>query len=70
MHLGKVTPITLRKMARSIASSYGDKGAIVITVGDEGVRVGVEGLTPQQIQDALCIAINYNFRFSDSETTS
>jgi hypothetical protein len=51
---------THREMARSIASSYSDKGAIVITVGKEVVRIGVEGLTQQQAQDALCAAINYN----------
>ncbi len=69
-NLGKVTPIALRRMAKSIASNYGDDGAIIITVGKEGARVGVEGLTPQQIQDALCVAINYNFYFSEQESTS
>jgi CheY-like chemotaxis protein len=62
--------LTHREMARSIASSYGDKGAIVITVGEEGVRIGIEGLTQQQVQDALCIAIHYNFSFPDREITS
>jgi DNA-binding NtrC family response regulator len=57
--------LTHKEMARSIASSYGDKGAIVITVGEEGVRIGVDGLNQQQIQDALCIAIHYNFGFPD-----
>ena len=65
-HLGKVANLPLRKMAKSIASNYGDDGAIIITVGKEGVRVGVEGLTNQQVQDALCIAINYNFHFSEN----
>ncbi len=69
-HLGKVSPLALRRMASSIASSYGDDGAIVISVGKEGVRIGIEGLAPQQIQDALCIAIHYNFCFSDNESTS
>jgi len=69
-NLGKVIPLALRRMAKSIASTYGDDGAIIITVGKEGTRVGVEGLTPQQIQDALCVAINYNFYFSEQESTS
>ena len=56
-NLGKVTPFAFRRMAKSIASTYGDDGAIIITVGKEGTRVGIEGLTPQQIQDALCVAI-------------
>jgi len=54
----------LRTTAKAVAAQYGDQGAIVISVGKEGVRVGTEGLSFQQIQDALCIAINYNFRFS------
>ena len=62
--------LTHREIARSIATSYGDNGAIVITVGDEGVRIGVEGLTQQQVQDALCIAIHYNFDFPDRKTDS
>ena len=57
----KVTPINLKKMALAIAKSYGDKGAILITVGDEGVRIGAEGLSHQDVQDALCLAIHYNF---------
>lgn len=70
-HLRKVVPIAgLRQMASAIAATYGDAGAIVISVGKEGVRIGVEGLTPKQIQDALCIAINYNFTFSDREETT
>jgi len=48
-------------MARSIAATYGDKGAIVLTVGAEGIRVGVFGLDAREIQDALCVGIHYNF---------
>lgn len=66
---GVVRPLGLRKMASAIAASYGDEGAIVISVGKEGVRIGVEGLTPEQIEHALCVAIHYNLSFS-SETTS
>ena len=66
----KVIPVNLRRMARAIAASYGDDGVIVISVGKEGTRIGVEGLTPQQIQDALCLAIHYNFCFDAAEATS
>ena len=48
-------------MARSIAQAYGDKGAIVITVGKDGVRVGIHGLEAREIQDALCVGLFYNF---------
>jgi hypothetical protein len=60
-----VRPVDLRRMARSIASSYGDKGAIVISVSKEGVRIGTEGLTPDELRHALCVAINYSFEFED-----
>ena len=68
--LSKIKPLSLQKMARSIARSYGDDGAIILSVGEEGVRIGVEGLTPQQIQDALCLAIHYNYCFSDEKSIS
>ena len=64
-----IKPLDLRRTAKAISSNYGDKGAIVISVGDKGTRIGVEGLTPQQIQDALCLAINYNYCFSEDQTT-
>jgi hypothetical protein len=57
----KVAPLDLERMARSIAATYGDKGAIVLTVGAEGTRVGVFGLDAREIQDALCVGIHYNF---------
>ncbi len=47
-------------MARSIAASYGDKGAIVLTVSEEGIRIGVQGLTDREVQEALCVGIHYN----------
>jgi len=52
-------------MARSIAHTYGDKGAIVLTVGPAGVRVGVHGLDAREIQDALCVGIHYNFEMDN-----
>lgn len=62
-HAGSVLifPVNLKNMASSIAKSYGDKGAIVITMGDEGIRIGVCGLDDGEVQDALCNAIYYNF---------
>lgn len=53
----EIRPIDLTKMAASISRSYGDKGAIVITSGAGGVRVGVHGLDLSESQDALCVAI-------------
>ena len=52
-----VRPLDLTKMAASISTSYGDKGAIIITSGEEGIRVGVHGLDLREAQDALCTAI-------------
>lgn len=44
-------------MAASIASNYGDDGAIVITSGKEGIRIGVHNLVASDLQDVLCVAI-------------
>jgi hypothetical protein len=52
-----VRPLDLTKMASSIASAYRDKGAIVITSGEDGVRIGVHGLDLREAEDALCTAI-------------
>jgi hypothetical protein len=57
----KVRPVDLRRMARSIASSYGDKGALILSVSDEGVRIGTEGLTPAELRQVLCLAIHYSY---------
>jgi len=51
-----VRPMDLTRTAAAIASNYGDKGAIVITIGEEGTRVGVYGLDPRDLQNALRIA--------------
>jgi hypothetical protein len=55
---GHVRPLQLTKMAESISRSYGDKGAIIITSGDDGIRVGVHGLDLNEAKDALCVAIS------------
>ncbi len=60
-----VHPLSLRKMARSIATSYGDSGAIVITKSEDGYRFGIEGLTPDEVERAACLLIHYNIVFSD-----
>ena len=52
-----VRPLELTKMAESVSRNYGDKGAIIITSGDEGIRVGVHGLDLNEAKDALCVAI-------------
>ena len=62
-----VRPMPLHKTARAIASQYGDKGAIVITNGEKGIRIGVENLTPQEMREALCVAIHYSFVFGDEK---
>lgn len=53
----KVCPMDLRRTAAAIAANHGDRGAIVITSGDEGIRVGVHGLDGHETQEALCVAI-------------
>jgi hypothetical protein len=52
-----ITPVDLKRIAASITRSYADKGAIVITSGEDGIRVGVHGLDLREAQDALCVAI-------------
>ena len=58
-----IFPIKLQDMSRNIAKSYGDKGAIVITVGGEGIRIGTEGLSFDEVREALCVAIHYSYCF-------
>ena len=61
----KIHPISLKKMATSIASDYGDKGAIIITMGEDGIRIGTDGLSYQELNEVLCTAIHYNFCFKN-----
>jgi len=58
-------PMNLKSMSRSIARSYGDKGAIVISMGDDGIRIGTEGLTFGEVREALCVAIHHSYCFED-----
>ena len=60
-----IRPLSLRHTAAAVARNYGDKGAVVITSGPEGTRIGVENLTPEELREALCTAIHYSFVFED-----
>ena len=55
--------INLQGLAKTVAGELGDKGAVVISFSEEGVRVGVEGLTPEELREALCTAIHYSYVF-------
>lgn len=60
-----MTGLSLRGLAKTIATECKDKGAVVISYGEEGVRIGVENLTPEELREALCTAIHYSFDFED-----
>jgi hypothetical protein len=62
-----VRPMNLTHTAAAVARNYGDKGAVVITFGEDGIRIGTEGLTPDELREALCTAIHYSFVFEDDE---
>jgi len=64
---GSVQPMSLRHTAAAVARNYGDKGAIVITFGDDGVRIGTKNLTPLELREALCTAIHYSYVFEGSD---
>ena len=61
----KIYPIKLRQMAKAIANSYNDKGSIIITLGNEGIRIGTDGLSHEELNTVLCTAIHYNFCFME-----
>ena len=52
-----VRPMDLRRTAAAIASNYGDDGAVIITRGKDGIRIGVHNIEPSDLQDMLCVAI-------------
>ena len=62
-----IRPLDLRRTAAAIARNYGDKGAVVITYSEEGIRIGTENLTPAEVRKALCVAIHYSFVFEPDE---
>lgn len=57
--------MSLKRTAAAVARNYGDKGALVVTFGPEGVRIAAEGLTPNELREALCTAIHYSFVFEE-----
>ena len=57
--------ISLRGLAGTVAAECNDKGALVISYGEQGIRIGVENLTPKELREALCTAIHYSFEFED-----
>jgi hypothetical protein len=52
-----VRPLDLATLAASISRNYGDDGAIIVTKGPDGYRVGVHNLSLDEAKDALCVAI-------------
>ena len=59
--------LPLNNMARAIARQRKDDGAIIITKSEHGFHIGVGGLSGQDVQDCLCIAIHYNFMKMESD---
>jgi hypothetical protein len=57
--------INLRGLAQTVAAECEDKCAIVISRGEQGVRIGVDNLTPAELREALCTAIHYFYDFED-----
>ena len=64
----QVRPLDLKRTANAVAQNYGDRGAIIVTVGAEGVRIGTDGLTPEELREALAVAIHYSFIFEKDPT--
>ncbi len=52
----------LRYIAR--AMRHGSKGAIVISIDDEGVHMGIAGLQADELRYTLCAAIDSAFEFA------
>ena len=61
----RIGVLNLRGIAQTVAQECGDKGCVVISFGDEGVRIGVENLKPEELREALCTAIHYSYVFED-----
>jgi len=64
-----VRPFDIQRMAAAIARSHGGQGTIVITWGPKGIRIGVKNLTPDEMREALCVAVSYSFTVEDSSTS-
>jgi len=65
-----VRPFDIQRMAASIARSHGGHGTIVITWGPKGICVGVKNLTPNEMRQALCVAVNYSFAVEETSSSS
>jgi len=59
--------INLQGLAKTVTEETGDKGAVIISFSREGVRIGTEGLTPEELREALCTAIHYSYVFEDAD---
>jgi hypothetical protein len=57
--------INLRGLAGTVAAECSDKGAVVLSYGETGIRIGVENLTPEELREALCTAIHYSYVFEE-----
>jgi hypothetical protein len=60
-----VHALPLRMTARAIATNTGKKGAIIITLGTDGIHVAADGLDPEEVREALCTAIHASFLFDE-----
>jgi hypothetical protein len=60
-----VHAMPLRVTARAIAANTGKKGAIIITLGSDGIHVAADGLDPDEVREALCTAIHASFLFDE-----
>jgi hypothetical protein len=60
-----VHAMPLRMTARAIAANTGKKGAIIITLGKDGIHVAADGLNPEEVREALCSAIHASFLFDE-----
>lgn len=66
--MNTVKPMALNRMAASIARTHGDKGAIIITFNPDGIRIGSDGLSLEEVREALCVGIYYSYISDDMET--
>jgi hypothetical protein len=65
---GLPTGLNLQGLAGTVAAECNDKGAVIVSYGDAGVRIGVENLTPAELREALCTAIHYSYVFEKEST--
>ncbi len=62
----KTFEIDFLKLAGRVAAECQDKGAVVISYGDKGIRIGVENLTGEELREALSTAIAYSYVFEEN----